>query len=134
MRKHGLLKNEWKFQFNRGKRMYGKCDHSVKVISLSNSFATSRNVSRSEIENVVLHEIAHALVGPGHGHGEKWKRMALSIGCDGETYHEDKRIGGYDLVCPCGNAYLRKYRKSVRGSSLICVKCNHYLTYEKVTI
>ena len=40
-----------------------------------------------EIKNTILHEIAHALVGPKHGHNEIWKQKALEIGCDAERCH-----------------------------------------------
>ena len=32
------------------------------------------------VEQVVLHEAAHALVGPGKAHGLEWQAMALKLG------------------------------------------------------
>ncbi len=33
------------------------------------------------MKQVLLHEVAHALVGPDHGHDQVWKDKALQIGC-----------------------------------------------------
>lgn len=33
-----------------------------------------------EIENTILHEIAHAIVGVGHGHRLKWQEKAIELG------------------------------------------------------
>ena len=35
--------------------------------------------------NTILHELAHAAVGEGYGHGEKWLRMAKYLGCNGHV-------------------------------------------------
>ncbi len=37
---------------------------------------------RAEILNTILHEVAHAIVGPGYGHSETWAEKAREIGCD----------------------------------------------------
>merc|ERR1711964_110891 len=36
------------------------------------------------IKNTLLHEIAHAIAGQEHHHDKVWKKIALSIGCNGE--------------------------------------------------
>lgn len=36
----------------------------------------------AEIYNTIRHEVAHAIVGPGHGHNETWADKAREIGCD----------------------------------------------------
>jgi hypothetical protein len=33
------------------------------------------------VKNSILHELAHVLVGKGHGHDEIWFRKALDLGC-----------------------------------------------------
>lgn len=33
-----------------------------------------------EVHETILHEIAHALAGPGAGHGPKWREMARRVG------------------------------------------------------
>ena len=57
---------DWSFAFNRRKQALGLCVYHRKCIELSVYFV-KRN-SHEEILDTILHEIAHALVGPGHGH------------------------------------------------------------------
>jgi predicted SprT family Zn-dependent metalloprotease len=38
------------------------------------------NAPREVVRNIILHEIAHALVYPFRGHGEKWQNKAKELG------------------------------------------------------
>ena len=70
----------WTFRFNNRKRSLGLCCYTTKTVELSRDFV--RLNERSEIEDTIRHEIAHALVGPGHGHDAVWKRMAVRCGAN----------------------------------------------------
>jgi SNF2 family DNA or RNA helicase len=35
-----------------------------------------------EVINTIRHEVAHAIVGPGHGHNSVWEEKAREVGCD----------------------------------------------------
>src|SRR4051794_2320393 len=74
--RHGLPK--WSFAFNWRKRTLGLCVYHTKTIELSVPFIECN--TRAEIIDTILHEIAHALVGPKHGHDEVWKQKCLEIG------------------------------------------------------
>src|SRR5262249_2472181 len=63
---------DWTFRFNRRKTEMGLCFYGPQRIELSLHFAT-RN-SEEAIRQTLLHEIAHALAGPGHGHDAVWKQ------------------------------------------------------------
>lgn len=75
MQKHGLV--GWDFGFNKRHRAIGLCRPSVKRIELS---IYGMNMSREDIVDTLLHEIAHALT-PGAHHGIRWKQKAVEIGC-----------------------------------------------------
>ncbi len=117
MLKHGL--KDWRFGWDRAKKRYGLCHFGRKVISLS--FYLTPFCSEKEIENTILHEIAHALVGFRHGHDKVWKTKALEIGCDGKRCGravavEKKFVG----TCPkCGAKFFRN-----RRSRSSCAKCD----------
>jgi predicted SprT family Zn-dependent metalloprotease len=91
----------------------------------------------SAVRDTLLHEIAHALVGPGEGHGPKWQATALRIGatpraCDTspdtvvmpgdwqarcpaceKTFHMYKRprnLSGYSCRCPAKSELRFEYR------------------------
>jgi predicted SprT family Zn-dependent metalloprotease len=68
----------WHFEFSRRKRQFGLCTYGSKKIELS-AVLTELN-SEEQVRDVILHEIAHARVGPGYGHGPIWKQMAMRLG------------------------------------------------------
>lgn len=107
MIKHGL--NEWRFRFDRAKRRLGACHHHEKTISLSLNLL---NLPESEILETILHEIAHALVGPRAGHGPLWKQKALSIGCNGMRVSDRDMIPIPVRVIRCDACdYQRSFRR-----------------------
>ena len=90
---HGLVDKGWYFDFDtKATRRFGLCSHHRKRISMS-----SKLVELNEWETcrkTVIHEIAHALVGPGHGHNAVWKKKARELGDSGN------RCYGYDVKTP----------------------------------
>jgi predicted SprT family Zn-dependent metalloprotease len=123
MNKHGLIESGWGFKFDTAKRRFGCCNYRYKVISLSSAL-TSIN-DEVKVENTILHEIAHALVGPRHGHDSVWKQKAIEIGCDGNRCYSSKNTttpeSKYIAVCnTCGYVHKR-HRKPTRTSA--CGTC-----------
>ena len=74
----------WKIKFNKSKKNYGLCDGSKRVIYLSKTLL--KISTEEEVLDTILHEIAHAIVGYGFGHGKKWKEKAIEIGCKSVNY------------------------------------------------
>lgn len=87
MRQHGL-EPEWAFRFD--PRWNGNfCFHEKKLMTLSEPLTLRSDIS--DVRLILLHEIAHALVGPGHGHDGVWKAKDLSIGGKGERFLVEKQ-------------------------------------------
>jgi predicted SprT family Zn-dependent metalloprotease len=84
MKEHGI--SHWSFGFDKARRRFGLCSYSKRRITLSKALVEVNSPQR--VRNTVLHEIAHALVGPGKGHGPIWKRKAIEIGCDGKRCYD----------------------------------------------
>src|SRR5205823_2547794 len=106
----------WKFAFNRRKRAMGLCVYQRKTIELS-AYLVDRNGSEP-IFDTILHEIAHALVGPKHGHDAVWKRKCTEIGARPERCGQaDMPEGRWRAACPvCLKAFHRhRQPKQVRG-------------------
>lgn len=89
MRKHKLDRDGWQFQWDHAKLRLGSCNYTYKTITLSKWYMLG--LSKAEIKDTILHEIAHALVGPCNEfkpngrravspHGAEWKAMAEKIG------------------------------------------------------
>ena len=120
---HGL--ENWSFRFDHAKSRAGMCDYSKKVISISRRYA--RTASQSQIENTLLHEIAHALVGHSHGHDASWKSKALEIGCDGKRCHNLVfSTPKWKMHCPKGCFSAPRHR---RKENLMCGICHSPVLY-----
>jgi predicted SprT family Zn-dependent metalloprotease len=104
MEKHGLIEQGWRFHFSRAKTILGQCFHCMKRIYLSKAYVEAN--AEADIRNTILHEIAHALVGPDHNHDMTWKLKAIEVGARPEVCgrsHIEMPKGKYVGVCVgCG--------------------------------
>ena len=78
LRKYKLWEQGWRTNFTKVTNYIALCDHTNKRIIISIPHLNAR--SEAELTDTVLHEVAHALVGPGHGHDEVWQAKAIEIG------------------------------------------------------
>lgn len=81
MKKHGLIRKGWVFEFDRALYRLGQCDFTRKRITLSKHFTGAAN--EEQFEQALLHEIAHALLPVGAKHGWDWRLKAKEIGYKG---------------------------------------------------
>jgi len=112
--RHGL--HDWTFAFNRRKSALGLCLYHLRTIEVSVYLV--KGSASAEILDTLLHEIAHALVGPGHGHDAVWKRQCLEIGAKPERCGQaDMPAGRWRASCGmCGKSFHRHRRpKNMRG-------------------
>jgi len=91
MREHGLV--GWRFAWDDRRRSYGRCQYGTKTISISRRLALLNGWDQTK--ETILHEIAHARVGPGHAHDAAWHAEARRLGCNGGA-----RFGGEVAVPP----------------------------------
>jgi predicted SprT family Zn-dependent metalloprotease len=118
--KHGLP--HWTVGFNNRKTMLGRCLFHRKLIELSRPYVDHND--EESIRDTILHEIAHALVGPEHGHNPVWMSKALEIGATPTRCCKDSKIPGrwQARCCNCGRTH-HKHRAPKRGRSYHC-KCS----------
>ena len=116
---HGL--HQWSFGWDHAKTRFGQCVHRQNRITLSRYL--SQAASTDEVEQVLLHEVAHALAGVREGHGRRWLTIARGLGYRGGRTHsspaaiEHAKWAGH---CPAGHEVIR-FRKPSRPMS--CAKC-----------
>ncbi len=107
---------DWRVAFSRhARRTLGVCRHRQRVIVLSAAFVTLN--TDDVVRDIVLHELAHALVGAGHGHDAVWKRKAVELGADPERVCTVAVMppGEWVATCPaCGRTFDRYRRPSRR--------------------
>jgi len=111
MNDHGL--GHWIFTLDRSKRRFGQSRPRSCTISMSEHLI--RLNDRAAVLDVVLHEIAHALVGAGHGHDHVWKAKCREVGANPERYYDSTAVatppGKWLAVCEnCGPTGSRHRR------------------------
>lgn len=112
----------WTFGFDHARTRAGLCDYRAKRITVSRHLAA--RYEDDEIHQVLLHEVAHALAGPGAGHGPSWKKVAADLGYEGKRLHDGAiadDLATWIGTCPNGHVHYR-YRKPTRVQS--CAKCS----------
>jgi len=120
MRELGL-DSSWEFVFDSAKQRAGLCNYSDHKISLSKYIVEYHSIDQSE--QVILHEIAHALAGKSAGHGPNWKSVAKSIGYRAEKF-TGKEIAEQTAkwIGECRNGH-RHYRFKSPKAKLSCLYC-----------
>jgi len=107
--RHGL--HDWQVAYDNAKRRAGVCRYRDRTIGLSAPLTALH--SHDDVRDTILHEIAHALAGPEHGHDAHWRRVAMGIGCSGErcVSTDSPRVAPSWLgVCPAGHTQERHKR------------------------
>lgn len=108
------------------KRRLGRCQHKTKTILLTESFVLRND--HNLVRSATRHEIAHALVGPGHAHGPVWQAKAIELGVPPTPCTEAAEMppGKYIAVCPnCAKVY-HFYRKPLEHREYWCKKCGRF--------
>jgi predicted SprT family Zn-dependent metalloprotease len=108
---------------SRAARTLGLCVYSRKVIRLSQRFIELNDVP--PVIEAVRHEIAHARVGPGHGHDAVWKRMAVLVGAKPVRCARDAVLppGRWSAVCPTCSQVFFRYRRPAPARRYWCRTC-----------
>ena len=127
MQKYRL--KQWNFEFDNANRRAGCCNFNKKVISLSYEYA--RFASDEHIEEALLHEIAHAIVGKKHNHDAVWKAKAQELGCSGERCH-DLQFTPPRYIVRCEN-HCWVSTAERRQRNRVCATCRGEIVYTTYT-
>ena len=120
LNEHGL--SHWNVTFDRAKRRAGSCRYKSSTITLSKHLVQLYTVD--QVRETILHEIAHALVGPTHRHNATWQAKAREIGASGRrTIGEGAPTAPAPWVGTCPNGHrVQRFRRPSRPAS--CVRCS----------
>ena len=128
----GALQSGWTFGFDLAPSRAGVCRYNERRIDLSVSYCLA--ATRADIEDTILHEIAHAIVGPRHNHDAVWKAKALEIGCVGERCHRVQHsIPRWVGECGCGQQWFRQTLQRRMMFNRVCAKCRGEIKWRRNT-
>lgn len=121
----------WTLRFDRARRRLGVChwEHSgrrLRILSLSRFYSV--RIGWTELEDVVRHEIAHAIDYETRGksdHGPVWKSIARRVGADPTRLYEGADVADVDSKyvgqCPACEKEHPFYRRVSRVHA--CPEC-----------
>ena len=112
----------WRLVFDNARTRAGACRSDRREITLSRPLMSLYNAE--QVTETVLHEIAHALAGAGHGHDRVWRTIARRIGASGGRClpaDAPQVDGPWAGICPAGHR-TTAYRRPVRVRS--CTECS----------
>ena|SRR6185436_7914179 len=123
---HGL--RSWRGVIDRAKVRIGQCRYGPREIGLSRAHL---NRTDEAIAQTIKHEVAHALVGPGHGHGHVWRAACRITGARPERCSEvaAEAPARWTLRCKaCGKTVARhkltaRYKMAIRAGALWHAPC-----------
>jgi len=119
---------QWQFKFDRAKRRFGCCNFSHKVISISRYFVELN--SAMQVQDVILHEIAHALVGSRQGHNKIWQQKAREIGCrTTRCFSKQIKIPPLRYIAIC--THCKKSFQAQRKRKVACAECCRKYNHKK---
>ena len=123
MAEHGLIAKGWTFVWDNTKRRIGQCRYGPMEIGLSAPFVLLND--EKLMRDTVLHEIAHALAGPGTGHGPQWKAIARSFGIKPSAYESDVTApaGLWVGSCESCDFTIERHRLTDRSRNSACPEC-----------
>jgi predicted SprT family Zn-dependent metalloprotease len=115
METHGLFSKGWSFVWDSAKNRFGQCRYGSKTISMSRKLVELND--EALVRDTILHEIAHALVGPKHNHDWTWRTIAKQIGAKPERCFGNEVASpqpNYIGICQDCGYQGRRYRLTQR--------------------
>lgn len=93
--------------------------------------------TEEQVTDTILHEIAHVLAGPGHGHDKVWRYHARQLGARPSSRYDGKAHEGvpyrWSGECGCGKTYHR-HRLTARIRAGWCRTCLNPITWTDTTL
>lgn len=120
LRRYGL--HNWNFVIKDygNETWLGLCEYCSNTISINSQVA--KHGTFRTVKNIILHEIAHAVLGPGFEHGTIFHDTAVSMGCEfpfatcNPEYQE--------LLNDCNHPFILKYRDFYDNIDDMCYALN----------
>jgi len=113
--------------FGTAKTLFGSCYYPTSkrkgYIRLSKPLIEAND--EVQVRDTILHEIAHALVGPGHGHDKVWQAQARKVGANPKATCADGKIAAlpkYIMYSPLTKEIVKRYYRKPNKSTFARLK------------
>lgn len=118
---HGL--SHWNFKWDNAVARAGQTRYRSQTISMSKKIVSINN--EDMFMDTLLHEVAHALVGPGKGHGAVWKRKVAQIGGKPSRCYDASEVETpeYRYRVVCSNCGMKSGRHRKTKNLQACTRC-----------
>lgn len=74
-------------------REYRMCGKPIKYLFTYNLKFIKQHLDNTDaIKSIVLHEIAHAIVGNCHNHDKVWKECCINLGGNGKRLYKESEV------------------------------------------
>ena len=135
MEEHRLA--DWKLEFENCKSSLGRCHYHDRKITLSEWYVELNE--EKDVEDTILHEIAHALSWvrygrEGKGHGRLWKKVCVESVAIPQRLHQgviEYPNNHHKYVDTCGCDITYKRHRIRKFAKYRCPKCNEPLFNSK---
>lgn len=97
-----LVKNglgDWRINLKSVTSYNAQVRYRQKILIINTKMITV--ASKDEFTGIMYHEIAHALVGPGHGHGRKFKDKVYELTGSYKYAGYSSRVGAGNFLSLC---------------------------------
>lgn len=110
----------WKIAFGNAIGRGGSCNYRTKTLRFSR--VVMKHNTRAGTQNTITHEVAHAIAGPGAGHGPEWQRVHRRLGGDGRRYMAESQLDTKSLESMKKNLVLCMTCETIIGRSTRKIK------------
>ena len=124
----------WRFHFEPTANRAGVCRHRTRTIAIAVSYAL--RADRHDIRDTLLHEIAHAIVGPTHHHDRVWKAKARENRLLDRALHHASRTApaaGFARCATCSRTWVRHRLTARLRRGVRCGRCGTRLAWKPNT-
>jgi predicted SprT family Zn-dependent metalloprotease len=114
---------DWSFDFDHARARVGCCHYADRRITLSRHLVLY--LTAPEVDQALLHEIAHAKAGAKAGHGPAWRQAAARLGYTGRRtmpVPDARAQARWTAACPRGHEYHRHRRPSGKAYCSVCAR------------
>lgn len=115
----------WRTNFTKTDKYIACCDHTNKRIIISVPALNAR--SEAELMETIMHEMAHAIVGHGHGHDDVWKAKAVELGakpvsCAPVNFDAGRSIAIAETKKPSKIKSIQKYCPTCYATAVVAAQ------------